>query len=533
MSRRLLGMGTALVLLVALLFGTTQSQGDLVVAVRADAEPASLDYHVDPFFWASLINTFVADSLIFLHPETKQYEPFLASGWDVSSDGLTWTFSLRDDVVFHDGTPFNAEAVKANIERVKAPETASTLAADLLGPIGSVTVLDEFTVEVVYTSPHPTVAHAFARIPMWSPTAFGTYGIGEFDRHLTGSGPFTLAEWVQNSHIRMVRNDAYNWGPSHQNERGPVKLDSLTFRYVGENTILGTIITTDEANVVSELPPQFVPDYIDNPAYQLVADPVDNSGLQFMMNVTRAPLDNLAVRQAIRHAVSSEFINELAFDGLWRELYGPLNTTHPCYWEGANTAYPFDPERANAILEEAGWVRQGNAATRVASGVEGVADGTPLEITIVITGREEISEIVDAMLRQIGIAVNIELVPGPVQLERAGNKDFDMIMLRLRGNDGNLMSRMWKSANDRPGGWAWTGFVNDELDAVLDELDNTLDFEGRCELARTAQEIITEFTPHMPSVDQPTYWVLDANVRDWTLGPEGNWFTVYNAYIAD
>jgi peptide/nickel transport system substrate-binding protein len=532
MSRRSTAMST-LLLLLALLFGGVKAQGDLVVAVRADAEPASLDYHVDPFFWASLINTFVADTLIFLHPETKQYEPFLATGWEMSEDGLSWTFTLRDDVVFQDGTPFNAAAVKANIERVKAPETASTLAADLIGPIDGVNVIDDYTVQVLYARPHPVVSHAFARIPMWSPTAFAQYPVGEFDRYLTGSGPFVLAEWVPNSHIRMVRNDAYNWGPSHKVEPGPVKLDSITFRYVGEETILGTIVTTNEANVVSELPPQFVPDYVNNPAYQLVADPVDNTGLQFLMNVTRAPLNNLAVRRAIRHAVSTQIINDLAFDGLWAELYGPLNTTHPCYWDGASSVYPYNPAGARALLDEAGWVLQGGSTVRVARGVEGVADGTPLQITIVITGRQEIAEIIDASLRQVGIGVNLELVPGPVQLERAQNKDFDIIMQRLRGNDGSLMSRVWKATNDRPGGWAWTGFRNDDLEAVLTQLDNTLSFEGRCELARQAQQIVTEFAPHLPSVDQPTYWVLDANVRDWTLGPEGNWFTVYNAYIGD
>jgi len=533
MPRRLTTASAILVLIGTLWFGNAQAQGDLVVAVRADAEPASLDYHVDPYFWTALINTFVADTLVFLHPETKQYEPFLATGWEMSPDGFTWTFTLRDDVVFHDGTPFNAEAVKANIERVKAPETASTYAADLIGPIAAVNVLDEFTVEVVYERPHPVVSHAFARIPMWSPTAFSQYPIGEFDRHLTGSGPFTLAEWVPNSHIRMVRNDAYNWGPSYKVEPGPVKLDSITFRYVGEQTILGTIVTTDEANVVSELPPQYVPDYLDSPRYQLVAGPVDNTGLQFIMNVTRAPLDNLTVRRAIRHAVSTQIINDLAYDGLWTELYGPLNTTHPCYWDGANSAYPYDPERARALLDEAGWVLEGGSSVRMAQGVEGVADGTPLQITLVILGREEIAEIIDASLRQVGAGVSIELVPGPVQLERAQSKDFDLIMQRLRGNDGSLMSTVWKAANDRPGGWAWSGFRNDELEAVLDQLDNTLDFQARCELARTAQQIVTEFAPHLPSVDQPTYWVLDANVRDWTLGPEGNWFTVYNTYIAD
>jgi peptide/nickel transport system substrate-binding protein len=506
--------------------------GDLVVAIRADAEPASLDYHIDPYFTASLMNTFVSDQLIFLHPETNVYEPFLATDWEVSDDGLSWTFTLRDDVKFQDDTPFNAEAVKFNIERIKDPATASALAADILGPISSVEVIDEFTVQINYETPFATVVNAIARIPMWSPTALAQYGTGEFDRHLIGTGPFRLVEWIPNSHVRMERWDDYNWGPSQKAEPGPVYLDSLTFRFIGEETILGTIITTDEVNVVMELPPQFVSDFRDNPNYQLEAAPVDNTGIQLIANVTRAPLDNITVRRALRHAVSSEIINNLAYDGEWAELYGPLNQTHPCYWDGANEVYPYNPERARELLDEAGWVDQGGPV-RVASGVDGVADGTPLNLTMVILSREEIAEAVEAMMRQVGVGVTIEVVPGPVQLERAQNKDFDYIFQRLRGNDGNLMSRVWNSRNDRPGGWAWSGLRDERLDEILNQIDVELDFDVRCELAIEAQQIVMNYAAQIPTVDQPTYWVLNNNVRDWTLGPEGNWFTVYNTYIED
>lgn len=523
---------SSLLLVAGLLAGAQARGGDLVIAIRADAEPASLDYHVDPFFTASLMNTLVSDQLLFLHPETNEYEPFLATGWEVSDDDLSWTFTLRDDVTFQDGTPFNAEAVKFNIERIKAPETASALAADILGPITAVEVVDEFTVRFDYDAPFATLDVALARIPMWSPEAVEAYGLEDFDNHLVGTGPFQLTEWVPNSHVRMERWDDYNWGPSYKNEPGPVHLDSVTFRFVGEQTVLGSIVTTDEANVVSELPPQFIADFRDDPNYQLRVGLVANTGIQLIGNVTRAPLDNQTVRQALRHAVSTEIINNLAYDGEWAELYGPLNQGHPCYWEGVEEVYPYDPERAQEMLEGAGWVDQGGSV-RVASGVEGVDDGTPLELTIVILGREEIAEAIDAMLRQVGVGVAIEVVPGPVQLERAQNKDFNYIFQRLRGNDGNLMSRVWNSKNDRPGGWAWSGLRDDELDAILDEIEITLDFETRCELAVQAQQIVTEHAAHIPSVDQPTYWVLNNEVMDFTVGPEGNWFTIYNTYIEE
>jgi peptide/nickel transport system substrate-binding protein len=508
--------------------------GHLVIAFNGNSEPASLDGQIDPYQSAWLINSLPADFVAFTNPANGEIEPFLATDWDVDDEGRTWTFYLRDDVHFQDGTRFDAEALRFNFERILAPETASAQAADELGPIAAMDVLDEFTLRLTYERPWVHLLNAMIRIPIWSPAALAQYPPGEFDHHLVGSGPFRLVEWVPNSHVRFERWDEYAWGPSIKESPGPAYLDEVTILFIAENSVRGRIITTGEANMIQDLPSQFVADYRDTPGYELLSGFQAGTGLQFVFNVRKPPLDDLRVRQAIRHATNQEMINELAHDGLYQVAYGPLTPSHPCVLESLREAYPYDLERARSLLDEAGWVLNGQV--RVARGVAGVEDGTPLEVlwTAISPDRDQpIGEILQAQLAQVGIDLTLEIVPGPVQLARVQERTFDMIYERQRNPTAAVLHQVWHSSNDRPGGWAWTGFVDAELDAILDEIQATADQARSCELARQAQQIISDNALQLPTLGQPMYYVLADEVKGFTLGSEGNWYWLYNVYIED
>ncbi len=508
--------------------------GHLVIAFNGNSEPASLDGQIDPYQSAWLINSLSSDFIAFTNPDTGAIEPFLATGWDIEDEGRTWTFHLRDDVHFQDGERFDAEALKYNFERIMAPETASAQAADELGPIVSMDVLDEYTLRLNYDRPWVNLLNAMIRIPLWSPAALATYPPGEFDHHLTGTGPFTLTEWVPNSHARFDRWDEYNWGPSIKDEPGPVYLESVTLLFISENSVRGRIITTGEANMIQDLPSQFVSDYRNDPNYDLLMGFQAGTGLQFVMNTRKPPLDDVRVRQAIRYATNAEMINELAHDGLYQVAYGPLTPSHPCYLESMREAYPYDAARARSLLDDAGWVLQSGSTTRVAQGVAGVADGTPLDVlwTAISPDRDQpLGEILQAQLAQVGFNLTLEIVPGPVQLSRVQERTFDLIYERQRNPTAAVLHQVWHSSNDRPGGWAWTGFVDPELDAILDEIQATADQARSCELAHQAQQIISDAAVQLPTLAQPMYYVLDASVQGFTLGSEGNWFWLYNTYI--
>lgn len=525
----------ALVLLLFTAFASAQSArgGHLVIAFNGNSEPASLDGQIDPYQSAWLINSLSSDFIAFTNPADGAIEPFLATGWDIADEGRTWTFYLREGVHFQDGTRFDAEALKYNFERIMAPETASAQAADELGPIVAMEVLDTYALQLRYDRPWVNLLNAMIRIPIWSPAALATYPPGVFDYHLIGTGPFKLVEWVPNSHIKYVRWDEYNWGPTIKESAGPVYLEEVTILFITENSVRGRIITTGEANMVQELPSQFVADYRNTPGYQLLSGFQAGTGLQFVFNVRKPPLDDLRVRQAIRFASNPDIINQLAHDGLFQVAYGPLTPSHPCALTSLADAYPTDQNRARALLDEAGWIQQGGNV-RVARGVAGVADGTPLDVlwTAISPDRDQpIGEILQAQLAQVGINLVLEIVPGPVQLQRVNERTFDMIYERQRNPTAAVLHQVWHSSNDRPGGWAWTGFVDSTLDAILDEIQATADQTASCELARQAQQIISDNALQLPTLGQPMYYVITDAVKGFTLGSEGNWFWLYNTYI--
>lgn len=512
---------------------STDRGGDLVIAFNGNSEPASLDGQIDPYQSAWLINSLTSDFIAFTHPETGAIEPFLATRWEIDDEGRTWTFHLRDDVVFQDGTRFDAEALKYNFERIQAPETASAQAADELGPIASMDVVDDFTLRINYEQPWVNLLNAMIRIPIWSPAALAAYPPGEFDHHLVGTGPFTLTEWVPNSHARFDRWDQYAWGPSIKETAGPVYLDSVTILFISENSVRGQIIKTGEANMIQDLPSQYVADFRADPTYELLMGFQSGTGLQFVMNTRKPPLDDVRVRQALRFAANSNVINDLAHDGLYQVTYGPLTPSHACVLESLVDAYPYDPERARSLLDDAGWVLDGGSV-RVARGVEGVADGTPLEIlwTAISPDRDQpLGEVLQAQFAQVGIDLTLEIVPGPVQLSRVQDATFDLIYERQRNPTAAVLHQVWHSSNDRPGGWAWTGYADPELDAILDEIQATADQERSCELAREAQQIISDQALQLPTLAQPMYYVLDDSIKGFTLGAEGNWYWLYNTYI--
>ena len=392
--------------------------GDLVIAFPASSEPASLDGHIDPYQPTWLFNSFVADPLIVQNPD-GEYMPALATSWESSEDGLTWTFNLRDDVVFQDNTPFNAEAVKYNIERIQAPETQSAQMANDLGPIASVDVVDEFTVQIVYDEPWVTLLDAVRRMPIWSPTAAEEYGLADFDNNLVGTGPFLLEEWVPNDRITFTKWADYGGWNSIQNHEGPAYLDSITITFIGEDAVLGSVVSTGDANIARELPSAYIEDYQDQEGFDFMTGYQAGTGLQMVMNVRNAPLNILELRQALLYGTDQAAANDLLYDGTYLVSYGPVNTVHPCYWEGAQEMYGYDPARATELLEGVGYMDEDGDGIREAYGVPGVEDGTPLALRWSVLHHEEIGEAIQGQWRQIGVDLLLEVFPAPFSLSES------------------------------------------------------------------------------------------------------------------
>jgi peptide/nickel transport system substrate-binding protein len=499
--------------------------GGLIIATAASSEPALSDGQVDPYVMTWLLDSFVTDPLVLLTPE-GEYKPMLATGWVLSPDGKTLTLTLRKGIKFQDGTPFNAEAVKFNIDRVMDPNTHSLLMADNLGvkQFKATEVVDEFTVRIVYNAPVPSVFYGLSVCPMWSPTAVKKYG-ADFHLNLVGTGAFKMTEWVKGSHVKFVKDPNYIGGPPWQEHAGPAYLDSITIKWVGEAAVLGEVLKTGEVNMVMSLPAQSLAFYKSNPDFQVIPAYQPGTGMQFTMNTSRPPLDDIRVRQALRYAYDQDKINQTLYDSYNVAVKAPLTKFSRCYWKGAEDAYKYDPEKAKSLLEEAGW--KVNSRTGIRE-----KEGKPLAFTIQMLHHSEIGEYLGTPFRAIGVDLKMEVIPGPVSQQRAASGEFDFMYERLRHFEPDVLYSVWYSKNTPPGGWAWSRFQNDKLDEVLLKTQSTADPDERCKLFIEAQKMVTEFALALPTVDDAVYFAMPKSVKGFKLGvASGGWFFVNDMYV--
>mgnify|MGYP001827260128 CR=1 FL=1 len=242
--------------------GDLPQGGHLIMAWDASHEPASLDGHIEPYQPAWLIDSFIADPLLILGPD-GEFHPALASSWTSSANADRWTFHLRDDVTFQDGTPFNAQALEYNLRRILDPETRSAEMAARLGPVEKIEIVDDYTLTLHYSEPWVVLLDGFWRMPIWSPTAAEKWGPEEFDKHLVGAGPFTLEEWLPNSHVTLEKWDGYGGWNSISEEGGTARLSRVTINFIGEEAVLGSVVQTGDAHIAMNLPAAYIDDYVD------------------------------------------------------------------------------------------------------------------------------------------------------------------------------------------------------------------------------------------------------------------------------
>ncbi|MCA3263043.1 MAG: hypothetical protein ING44_13960 [Telmatospirillum sp.] len=524
-------------LAVAALFATSAalaqtpvSGGNLTIAFPANQEPASLDGHIDPFQSTWLFNSFIADPLVILDTDAV-YKPALALSWELSPDSKIWTFKLRPGVRFQDGTPFNAAAVKFNVDRIVDPRTASKQLASEIGPVKSVDVVDDLTVRFVYDQAWVTLLAGLRRTPIWSPTAAQRFSLADFQRNLVGTGPFTFAEWITNDRMVFRRWADYGGWNSASAQQGPAYLDSVTIRFIGENAVLNEAVRAGTTLVGFTLTPDARDIYKDKPNFVFLSRGQSGTGLQLVMNIRNPPLSDIRVRQALLFARDSAAVNRLLYDGTYIPSDGPLDNVHPCFWPGASAMYQPNLDRARQLLDEAGWRVVPGQPIRQARGVPGVADGTPLRVRWSTIHHREIGEAVQQQLRRVGVDLAVELLPGPIQLDRVNRRDFDLMFLRQRSPDPVILDQVWNSRWDQPGGWAWTGYKGEELDRTVAQLRVVSDQGARCEAARNAQKIIMDNALMYPTLSQPVFIAMSPRVQNFRMGSEGNWFFLHSTWL--
>lgn len=343
--KRSLGLAV-LILFATLIFCPGQSPAQVsggTVIYAAGADPDNLDPANAESNPSEAVNRMMYENLARFDEKLK-IVPGLATRWEQSKDGLSWTFFLRKGITFHDGTPFNADAVKVFVERMVGPEKPSR--AGLYVPfVKSVEVVDGSTVKIHLKAPFAfflnNLAHSASGII--SPAALKTYG-KDISRRAVGTGPFKFVEWVHGDHLTMVRNDAY-WG-------GRPYLDKIIVKTVKEDSARVMMLQSGDAHLIVRIPSEDIPRLEKDARIKL--DSTETLRVLYVaINCSKKPFTDIRVRQALHYAVDKEAIVKNLYQGralVSQGMVAPLTTGYfPV------RGYPYDPERAKKLLAEAGF----------------------------------------------------------------------------------------------------------------------------------------------------------------------------------
>jgi peptide/nickel transport system substrate-binding protein len=296
-------------------------------------------------------------------------EPWLAKSWTISPNGLTYTFTFRDNVNFTDGTPVNAAAVQANFERVVNPKTGSSTDGGYIAPFyKSSKVLSPYVLQVSLTTPDSSFLDVLAQgyFGIESPKAFAK-GITKNCLYPVGSGPFEVAKDVPNQEVVLVRNPDFNSPPPGSTHTGPAYLKEIIWKIVPDESVRWAALTENEANVIYNPPSQ---DYASAAADHITMFDKERPGSpnSILFNTSVAPLDNVLVRQAFLYASNEQANLKSAYFGTYPYVGGPLVPGTPDYDPAFANVYAYNPAKANQLLEQAGYTGRNSQGYRTKDG---------------------------------------------------------------------------------------------------------------------------------------------------------------------
>jgi peptide/nickel transport system substrate-binding protein len=361
-------------------------------------------------------------------------QPHLVSSYEFSDDGLLLTLTLREDVIFHCGKPFNASAVKYNFDRIFDPETASGALATLQEVIKEVSVTGDYEVTLeLYNSDILILDELVSDNFAICPSEAEKWGVDEFGLHPCGTGPFKFVEWVRDDHVTVEKNPDYDWAPAFTGHEGPANLDKIIIRVVPEPTIRVQAVQTGEVHIAA-WPPLNQIDQVREDSNVRVLE-VQGSRIDFISFNTmdeRYPWNITDMRLAAMHAIDKDAINTAAAMGLNTVAYSPASPALMGAWynDELEEYSNFDLELAASILDEQGWL--------LADDGWRYKDGVQLTANLIEPSKKyadllDVGLVIMANLEEVGINVEFEDLDRDTWYARDVEGTYDITAAGLGG----------------------------------------------------------------------------------------------------
>ena len=437
----------------ALMAGAVAAKSDITVAMQL--EPPHLDPTsaaagaIDSVLYSNVfegLTRFMGDGSVV---------PGLAESWEISEDGLTYTFKLHSGVTFHDGTTMDAEDVKFSLDRINADDSVNAQKA-LFSAISEVNVVDPTTVEIKLSEPNGNLLFNLA----WGDAVIvAPESIDNIKQLPIGTGAFKFTSWTQGDNIMIEKNPNY-WGT-------PAALDMATFKFISDPTAAFASMMAEDVDVFVAFPaPENLPQFEADPRFQVLVGSTEGETI-LAMNNKQAPFDNVKVREAVAHAINRQAIIDGAMFGYGTPIGTHFAPHNPAYVDETALS-AFDPEKAKALLAEAGFT----------DGFETTLDLPPPSYA------RRGGEIIAAQLADVGITAKINNVEWAQWLETVfKGKNFSLTIV-------SHTEPMDIGVYANPD--YYFQYDNPDFQTLIAKLNKTTDPEMRTQMLGQAQKVIAE-----------------------------------------
>lgn len=474
------------------------------------AEPQSLDPQVATAANDSRILVNIYEGLVRNGDGSLQLEPALAESWTISDDGKTYTFHLRNHVRFHDGAPFDADAVKFTFERMLNSShpyyhTGPFPLSFFFSVIDKIETPDSKTVVFQLKEPFAPFLSNLATPAglIVSPAAVKQYD-KDYSRHPSGTGPFKFSEWIANQRVVVTANDDY-WD-------GRPVLQYVVFRPITDPNTRVAEMLSGGIDAMVEVPADNVPLFLADPRFRLYQATGPHVWYS-MLNASLPPFDDVRVRQAVNYAVNKQNIVKYILQDSADVAEGPIPSAFDWAFDPDTQAYPYNPQKARELIKAAGAEGQ-KIVFYVTEGGSGMLDPIPMATAI------------QADLKAVGLMVEIQTFEWNTYLSKvnSGLKQAHMAEMAWMTNDPDTLPFLTLHSASWPdkGGFNSGYYSNKQLDALLDKARISNDRSERAELYRQVQRIVHQDAPWLFVANWKQNAVASERVSNFKLQPNFN-----------
>lgn len=498
--------------------------GDFVISFGD--QPDTLDAHKSGFSSMSSIVGKMGASLLALNADGK-IVPYLAKSWEMSTDGLVWTFFLRHDVKFHNGDPVTAQDWVYTIQRMQNPETVSPNAS-MVEPITSIEAVDDYTLKITLDQPFYQLLNTLA-IPsylgVWSKRAIEEGGdrYGSSEVGVVGAGPYLFKEWVQDERIVLQRNPDYTWGPVLYEgcNTGPYFIDTIEYRIIPDYSTTLAALETAEIDFAGVTNKDLA--MVEATGAYNIESALSTGVIYLEFNLRIAPFDNELFRQAINRTIDRDVIVNVTLNGSGQKNLTPISPAMIGYDPQIEASgLDYDPELAKELFQQAGYTYD-EAGTLL-------KNGEAVKITLLSASDElavKLAQILVSQFAAVGIELEIQSMEWGAQAQQMSAGNFEADIMEYGYRDTDILYLVYHSDSG-----FWNGINDPEVDRLLDLTRTEMDPVKHQEAINAAAEYLMEHAYMAPLLSYTSSTAISNKIAGYRYSPFIG-MTLADAYFTD